>query len=261
MKEYAEDHVNLEDKSESLMKLQSAGNDGNNHSNSAGFSAAEVLVQMETDRSRSPTAFDVDSSTLGSPLAGERLNPSSHAPSPDRHCELPQTSQNQLADLPSSEHEIKSVNGNGAMQPVDDLEVPHKTPSPSLGRTIHKEAETSEVLAVISDPIGTSDTDGTREKAHMLDGKTEPFQLLNSKLAWIRHEITKLEQENTHLEKENADLHERNSRLKSDVDRLERRVECLKRRKASLESEVSVLQKERGGWRFEQEGSFDSCSD
>ncbi|KAK1468096.1 hypothetical protein CTAM01_16948 [Colletotrichum tamarilloi] len=198
VKEYAEDHVNLEDKSESLMKLQSASNDGNNHSNSAGFSAPEILVQMMTDCGGLPTALDVDSSILGSPLAGQRLNPSNHAPSPGRDCELRQMSQNRLPKLLNSNIETKSVNGNGAMGPVDDLEVPHKTPSPSLGRIIYKEAETSEGLPIIPDPIGTDDTDRTREKAHMLDGKIEPSQLLRGHLACIQHKFKKLEQKILH---------------------------------------------------------------
>lgn len=253
MKEYAEDHVNLKDKSESLMKLQSAGWGRNDHFNSTVFSGPEVLTQMKNGGVRLPTTFDVSSGTLGSRPAGERLNPS-HAPSPSRDCELRQMLQNRLPKLPNSNLETKSVNGNGAMESVDEMEVPHKTPPHSLGRNIYEEAETSEVLPIISDPIDTDDTDRTREKAHMLDGKIEPSQLLRGNLAWIQHKFKKLKQKNTTLKKENASLDRRK-------DRLKRRVECLERRKASLESEVSVLQRERGGWCFEQEGSFDSCSD
>ncbi|KAI3530401.1 hypothetical protein CABS02_14513 [Colletotrichum abscissum] len=244
----------MKDKPRSLLKPQSAGHDGYNPTDFDDLSAIKILTQMKNDDVRLPTTFDVDYGTLGSPLAGERWNPSGLAPSPDRHYELLQMSQNQLADLPSSELETKSVNGNGAMEPVDEMKTPHKTPPPSLGRIIYKEAETSEVLPVISDPIGTDDTDRTREKAHMLDGKIEPSQLLRGNLAWIQHKFKKLKRKNTTLKKENASLDRRK-------DRLERRVECLERRKASLESEVSVLQRERGGWCFEQEGSFDSCSD
>ncbi|KAK0367993.1 hypothetical protein CLIM01_14648 [Colletotrichum limetticola] len=259
--EDVQDHVNMKDKPRSLLKPQSAGHDGYNPTDSDDLSAIKILTQMKNDDVRLSTTFDVSSGTLGSRPAGERLNPSSHAPSPSRDCELRQMSQNRLPELPNSNLETKSVNGNGAMEPVDEMETPHKTPSLCLGRIIYEEAETSEVLPVISDPIGTDDTDRTREKAHMLDGKIEPSQLLRGNLAWIQHEPTQLEQENTHLKKENASLDRRKDRLESEVDRLERRVECLKRRKASLESEVSVLQRQKGGWCFEQEGSFDSCSD
>ncbi|KAK1503880.1 uncharacterized protein CCOS01_16955 [Colletotrichum costaricense] len=201
-----QDHVNMKDKPRSLLKPQSAGHDGYNPTDSDDLSAIKILTQMKNDDVRLPTTFDVDYGTLGSPLAGERWNPSGLAPSPDRHYELLQMSQNQLADLPSSELETKSVNGNGAMGPVDDLEVPHKTPSPSLGRIIYKEAETSEGLPIIPDPIGTDDTDRTRKKAHMLDGKIEPSQLLRGHLACIQHKFKKLEQKNTTLKKENASL-------------------------------------------------------
>ncbi|KAI3551979.1 hypothetical protein CSPX01_00655 [Colletotrichum filicis] len=213
--EDVQDHVNMKDKPRSLLKPQSAGHDGYNPTDSDDLSAIKILTQMKNDDVRLPTTFDVDYGTLGSPLAGERWNPSGLAPSPDRHYELLQMSQNQLADLPSSDLETKSVNGNGAMEPVDEMEVPHKTPSLCLERIIYEEAERSEVLPIISDPIGTDDTDGIGKKAHMLDGMIESFQL-HGKLAWIQHEFTQLEQENTHLEKENADLHERNGRIKSD---------------------------------------------
>ncbi|KAI3529618.1 hypothetical protein CABS02_14790 [Colletotrichum abscissum] len=101
VKEYAEDHVNLEDKSESLMKLQSAGWGRNDHFNSTVFSGPEVLTQMKNGGVRLPTTFDVSSGALGSRPAGERLNPSSHAPSPSRDCELRQMSQNRLPKLPN----------------------------------------------------------------------------------------------------------------------------------------------------------------
>ncbi|KAG7038445.1 hypothetical protein JMJ78_0000981 [Colletotrichum scovillei] len=258
--EDAQDHVDMKDKPRSLLKPQSAGDDGYNPINSD-RDAAKLSMQVKTGRPRSPTAFDVDSGTLGSPLAGERLNPSGHAPSPDRHYELLQMSQNHLADLPSSELETKSVNGNGAMEPVDQMETPHKTPPPSLGRIIYEEAETSEVLPIISDPIATDDTDGIREKAHTPDGPIGLFQWLHSHLAEMQYTFTKLDLENARLKKQNASLDRHKARLKREADRLARRVEDLERRKASLESEVSVLQGERGGWCFEQEGSFDSCSD
>ncbi|KXH63664.1 hypothetical protein CNYM01_08423 [Colletotrichum nymphaeae SA-01] len=235
----------MKDKPRSLLKPQSAGDDGYNPIDSD-RDAAKILMQVKTGRPRSPTAFDVDSGTLGSPLAGERLNPSGHAPSPK---------------LPNSNLEIESVNGNGAIEPVDEMETPHKTPSPSLGRIICEEAETSEVLPIISDPIATDDTDGIREKAHTPDGPIGLIQWLHSQLAEMQYTFTKLDLENARLKKQNASLDRRKARLKREADRLARRVEDLERRKASLKSEVSVLQGERGGWYFEQEGSFDSCSD
>ncbi|OHE91740.1 hypothetical protein CORC01_12967 [Colletotrichum orchidophilum] len=88
VEEYAEDHVNAEDMSESLMKLQSAFHDENNCIISAKFSAPEVVTQMKSGGVGLPTTFDVDSGTLGSRPAGERLNPSNHAPSPSCDCEL-----------------------------------------------------------------------------------------------------------------------------------------------------------------------------
>ncbi|KAK1657759.1 hypothetical protein BDP55DRAFT_420325 [Colletotrichum godetiae] len=260
--EDAQDHVNVEDKPKSLMKLQSAFHDGHNCISPADRSAVEVLMQMTTGCVRSPTVFGVDSGTLSSRPAGETVNPSNHAPPPSYDCKLQQQSQNQLPELPSSNVETKSLGVNRVMEPADDSEVPHQTPSPSLGRVIYEGAEKSEIVPVISDPIATDDTDRIREKAHMRDGLIGPFQRLHSQVAWIQHEFTELEQENTRLEKENADLHERNARLKRNADRLERRVKYLKRRKASLKSALTVLQAEKEGPCFvERERSFDICSE